>query len=622
MIGRWFRRRHRSSDGVADNVVDLRSPDVTVITSDQSPTLLRVDLGDGDTSLAVAEPVADGLIWVDAAGKIRVRNPRGRQGHYPVLVVPDEPWLNVLVNGIRVVGERVLEEKVQIQTRLLVQSPQSRLGMRISADGMEAVLDIEYASGERRVLTSTTPASRLKLEPRCIAVDPNPVLITQVKTELARNGITDGVVDDTIIEAFLSRRASGSLVVAHGIPPHPGTGTLESFRPDGLEGPWIVETGVVIGRRRPEPSRPGRTVRGEVLPAPVVRPIHEVKLGPGVTLMKHHTHLVANRPGVVIFDVDIVDVVTQHEKFSIAAADETSDASAQSIVVDGDLLVQGDIQGRMVVVSGSLIVHGDVRDADVVAGGAIIIRGLTRGSRVTMGLDAYARQLGRHHAERIVDGLYDLELTVKELGLAGERLGVVLERVMADRFQDVLESLGWFADVFIWPGLWWDGPLLHVTSSIRQQLAQTGARLAEDLLHLWSLRTELELSDWTVRAAPMGRTPHSTRFNAVEDSTIDATGTLTVGTARSSRLAAPIVVVESALVGGFVSAVERVEGGTLGSPSGTETSVAVTSEEGVVVAGVTHPGSVIVVGNHRHVVQTEYSATRWTLANVKGGDNK
>lgn len=615
-MGRWFKRRQHSSDRV-DVATPLR--DAALALSDPSQGLDLVDRHEADLSLAVAEPSTDGLVWVDTAGKIRVRNPRGPQGHYPVLVIPNEPWLKVSVNGIRAMGEVVLEEKAQIQVRLKVQSPQSRVRVRISPDGMEAIFDIEYAPGERRVLSATSAAMRLRLEPRRIVVDPVPVLLMQVKTELARAHVTAGLVDDAILESFLSQRASGSLVVARGVPPHQGSGTLESFRPDGLQGLWIVETGEVIGRRRPDPPLPGRTVRGDVLPAPVARPVHEIMLGPGVTLMKHHTHLVANRPGAVIFDEDIVDVVTQHERPSIDADD---DASSESVVVDGDLLVHGDIQGRKVVVSGSLTVRGTVRDADVVAGEAIEIQGSTEGSQVTIGLDVYARQSIRHHTARVVDGLYDLELTVKELGLARERLGAVLERVVAERFGDVVESLMWFSQVSLWPGLWWDGPLLNLTADIRDYLIRTGPELANELLHLWSLRTELELCEWAVKAIPMGRLPHKTWFNTVQDSTIDAPGTLTVGSARSSRLVAHDVVVQSAVVGGFISAAERVECGTLGSPEKTETSVAIASEEGVVTAHVTHPGAVIVVGSHRHVARTEYSATQWTLSTVKGGDNK
>ncbi len=553
----------------------------------------------------------DGLVWVDGAGQIQIRNPRRRRGHYPVLVVPDWDWLRVSINGTRVVGERVLEEGTRVHVRLLVQAPQSRLVITVTPDGMEAVLNVAYAAGERRVLMPTTPSTRLVLEARRIAVDPPPATLAQVRTELVRTGITEGIVDSATIEAFLTPLKSGSLVVARGTPPHPGGGTLESFRPAGLDGPWIVDTGTTIGRRQPDPARPGRSVRGELLPAPLIRTGREVQLGSGVTVMTHGTHLVANRPGAVVFDATIVDVVAQQEMPAVGAASDV-------LAIDGDLVVRGDIRGRTVVVSGNLTVAGDVRGADVVVGGAVVVRGATVDSRVTLGLERYVRQGIRYHTTRIVDGLYDLELTVEELAALGDRLGAVMARVVVDKFSDVLESLAWVKEVSRWPGLRWDGAWINLAATIHQHLA-AGEELVHMLTHLWSLRTEFEMRDPVVETLPMGRIPHPTGFHRVETSSIDATDSLTVDSARSSHLAAGSLVATD-VVGGFVSVVERVQCETLGDLAGTETSVEVASKDGVVAAASAYPGVLVVIGGLRHALRTPRQTMQLSYAALKGGD--
>ncbi|NMP24390.1 FapA family protein [Sulfobacillus harzensis] len=600
MIDRWF-KRWRATGPSLPPVTTATSPDPHVVPPASPPQPLR------------SLEAHDGLIWVDSAGKLQIRNPRGRHGHYPVVVVPDWDWLRVSVNGSRVVGEHVLEENTRVHVRLLVQAPQSRLTITVSPDGMEAVLNVAYVVGERRTLVPSTPSPRLTLEPRRIVVEPPPVTLAQVHTDLARAGITAGIVDAATIEAFLARHESGALVVARGVAPQPGGGTLESFRPEGLEGPWRVVTGETIGRRRPAPARAGQTVRGEALPAPMIQPGHEVRLGPGVTVMTHGTHLVATRPGVVIFDAHVVDVVAQHEMAAIGAASDV-------LAVDGDLVVRGTIQGRTVVVSGNLTVHGDLRNAEVVVGGGITVAGTTAESRVTVGLERYVRDGIRHHTTRVVDGLYDLELTVDELRSLGPRLGEVLARVVADKFTDVLESLAWLQTASRWPGLRWTGPLVDLAAEIQHHL-MAGEELDHVLGHLWSLRTELEMCDPVVDAVPMGRIPHATGFSTVENSSIDATGTLTVDSARSSRLAAASVIATRAVVGGFVSATERVQCETLGVVEGTETSIEIASADGVVEADSAYPGVLVVIGGLRHTLRTPHRPLHLTYATLKGGDH-
>ena len=598
MIDRWFKRRQRDRSGSSLPVEERTH--VPSPPSDPAPS-------------RHAEEGHDGRIWVDAVGKIQVRNPRSRHGHYPVMVVPDSDWLSVSVNRSPVIGERVVEQNSRIQVRLLVQAPQSQVTVTIAPDGMEATLHVSYVSGERRALMPTKPSTRLVLEARRIAIEPPPVTLAQVRTELSRAGITAGLVPHAAIESFLARHESGSLVVARGVPPYPGGGTLESFRPDGLEGPWVVDTGTTIGRRRPDPARPGRSVRGEVLPAPMIWPDREVHLGPGVTVMTHATDLVANRSGVVVFDAHIVDVVGQHEMSAV-------EAGADILVIDGDLVVHGDVQDRTIVVAGNLTVEGDIRGADVVVGGALAALGATVDSRVTLGLARYVRERVHYHTARIVDGLYDLELTVNDLGDLGERLGAVVARVVSEKFFDVMESLSWIKTASCWPGLRWSGPLVNLASAIYQHL-QSGEELVHILSHLWSLRTELDMCEPVIEETPMGRTLQLTRFHQVENSFLDGTGTLTVDKAQSSRLTAGTVVVTGSVVGGLISAAERVQCEILGDVEGTETRVEVNSDDGQVEASSAYPGVLVVIGGLRHTLRTPRQTLRLTRGTLQGGDS-
>ncbi len=353
-MARWFRWFSRSTP-LTTQVVAVSAP---VAIFHKSPEVVRQ-----------LRPVErrDGLVWIDAAGKIQIRNPQGQDGHYPVLDVPNWDAVRVSVNGKLCVGQRVLEEGMIVQTRCLVQAPESRFEIVTSPSEMEATLVVMYRAGERRVLEPTLPARRLAIRPRIIPIEPIPVTFSQVEMALARVGVTAGLIDLREIERFLATRTSGSLVIAQGIPPRPGGATIEMFGPAPFENQWMVEAGAVIGRRHIRSAREGVTITGRRLPAPI-EPEREIRLGRGVTVMTHEPHLVAARPGLVVFESGVLDVVGQDEMPSLMPGDDI-------LFIDGDLSVHGDVSGRRLVVLGNLSIEGDLTDSRVVAGGAVVVGG-------------------------------------------------------------------------------------------------------------------------------------------------------------------------------------------------------------------------------------------------------
>lgn len=561
----------------------------------------------------------DGLLWVDQALKVQVTNPKGADGRYPVMEVPDTDSVVVTVNGDRVVGERVVEETDSIQIRLPVVAPRAVTTVTVSPDGMEAVLTVSYSQGERRILPSTTPAPRLTIAPNVYPIDPMRVTLAQVRTELARCQVTEGIIPADAIEAFLDRGESDTLVVARGRQPTPGFGTLEVLQPDEVSGLWVVEPGAIIGRRLAEPARPGMTVMGHEYFAPSVLPGHEVRIGPGVALMGRGTYLVAHCKGYVVCDSQIVDVVPQHELDDVGP-------DGEPLVAMGDLTIRGDIVGRQVLASGNLQVFGDVRQADIAVGGAIHIRGTTTDATITMGIGRYASQRSRHHITRLIDGLHDLELTIEELQRRvrpdGPDLTAVLARVIPTKFADILESLAALESAMKWPLVQWFEGLARAIDLIRQHFVDD---LADDMIRasLWALRAELEGFDRSslVEEIPTGRAPKPIRFQSVIHSVVDGMAPMTFDAVQGSRVTADAVVVHGEVIGGFITARHRVEAAQLGDPDNTETSIEVTDASGHVAADSVFPGVVVVVAGERHQLKFPRFGAVWQDGSLKGGDN-
>lgn len=584
----WYRKRRGAGLAVGDN------------GSDYDHTS-RAE----SSSLRFLEPL-HGLVWVDNAGKIRATNPQGAHGRYAVLVVPDGDLVRVTVNGKALnAGEHVIEERDRVQVRMAVQAADASVDIHLTAEGMEATLTVNYKVGERLVLAPTTPSVRLVLWPDAVPIEPSRVTLTQVRNDLARAGVVVGVVAPEEIQRFLERGKSGTMVVARGTAPRPGAGSLEIFEPDGLAGAWQVETGTIIGRRRRDPARPGVTVTGTSIPAPAISPGHETFLGPGVVVMDHGTHLVASRHGQVVFSPTMVDVVSRHE------CDEIT-PSTEVLMVEGDLKVHGSIRGRLVVVSGNLSVAGDIRRAEIVAGGGVEVRGSTEDSAISMGLWQYAQRSSGHHVTRIIDGLYDLELTIQQLereagALKGHRFGQVLYRIASQKFTDVSESITWLQEAYHWPSLHWSEGFERIIRQLGQQWACDMLSGMESLESLMSLRAQLEFLDTAelVHEVPTAHLPFKTRFHHVLRSHIEGQDELIVDSAHATRMTSRGVIrVQGPLVGGFLSSQSGILADQLGSESFVETSVEVTSSEGVIEAQVAYPGVVMVVAGERRMIDS------------------
>lgn len=240
----------------------------------------------------------------------------------------------------------------------------------ISADGMEALLDIVPAQG------NGAPVSKIA-----------------ILAALAENGIGEGAIPEVIEAALLAGKAE-RLVIARGTEPEHGLdGYLESLVKEVRSRvPKADETGkidfrdlgdiVVVQANEPimlrqpaTPGKPGRTLFGESIPAV---PGKDVMFGgklPGATVAPGNPNLlqaaitgqpIVVRGGMMVEPVYKVDVV---------------DISTGNITFDGTVIVKGDVHANMTInATGDIQIGGTVEMASLIAGGSIVVKGGVMGS--------------------------------------------------------------------------------------------------------------------------------------------------------------------------------------------------------------------------------------------------
>lgn len=448
------------------------------------------------------------------------------------MLAPDDPFVQVIVNGRRVKGLVVVEASDTVRIRCRIEAPETRVAIDVAPDEMEARLVLSYRPGTRRFVLPTEPSLLLTIDPVVVPIEPVPATLAHVRAELTRHGIVAGLIDSAVIQAFLDRRESGSWLIARGQPPQPGLDPWQAEPAASGPGPWYVEPGQIIARRHADPARGGYTVRGS--PAlPTEQPGQTiVQCGPGVTVMAHRAHFVATRAGLVVLRPDVVDVIPQWEWATV-------EAGPDPLVVDGDLVVKGTVAARPLIVTGNLSVQGDILGADVVVGGSLTVSGSVKDAVITMGIDRYAHRLATEHLQRAIDGLYDLEATLHELEpRVGDRLATILRQVIPRKFGDVLDSLAWLVQATEWPTLTWDAGFKRTIRQVDATLSPTGLSELTSTSPLWAWRDELEAIDGTdlVHLRPQGRQVGVAYFHTVERSHIDSPSAVIYTKAHQSTI--------------------------------------------------------------------------------------
>lgn len=288
--------------------------------------------------------------------------------------------------------------------------------------GVEEVVHELDAAGHReldldaiaRVLDTGEPGAVAALDPRrrsgCVevvvaddghtavlAVHPPgdlapPLSVDHVTAALTSAGVKLGV--DHLLLDTLPLDVAAEYLVATGWPPVPGQdGRVEYLlelarefrpepRPDGgvdfhavATIPDVEEDQLLAVLVDPTPGIPGRTVRGELVPAEPGTPV-ELPTGHNVWVSEDGRHLHAATNGLLEVDGGQLSVRPEY------TVDGDVDYGTGSVCFSGDVVVRGSVRpGFSVHAGGRVVVMGDVEEAEVRGGALVWVRGAVVGER-------------------------------------------------------------------------------------------------------------------------------------------------------------------------------------------------------------------------------------------------
>lgn len=251
-----------------------------------------------------------------------------------------------------------------VQSLQIADTVDAVASVEISADGMQAYLDIAPAEGGI------------------------PVTVEDILKQLADLGIADGIDSDSITAA-ITRGAANGQIVARGVEPvHGKDGYFENVFPKMRNRvPRIEESGqadyrelgeivvvqpgdALVRRHPPLPGVAGLTLRGDLLAANEGKAVVFGNNLKGVMASPDDPDLlvaaIAGQP------VELGDSVAVEPVFSVR---EVTTASG-NIHFDGNVVIKGDVAANMTVqASGDIVIEGVAELATLIAGGNIVVKG-------------------------------------------------------------------------------------------------------------------------------------------------------------------------------------------------------------------------------------------------------
>lgn len=310
----------------------------------------------------------------------------------------------VLVNGEIVTSKTRVGPDDVVEVTPDTREPSVDLEVALSDDRLKAYLNVVKTKGVHVAVVDIPPQSSLTPRGRIVdrpePADPDEEEILAV---LEAEGVTYGI-DAVVVKEIAAGKRRGRQVVARGIAPQPGVDGWIDFKFEREEQVPAVdpETGrvdflareelpsaevgdVVAVRHPPREGKAGRSVLGDVLPAPSPKDV-KLQAREGTEIASDGETVVATQAGRPLRKGEQLFVLKEYN------VNGNVDLHTGNITFKGDVVVSGDVEERLQVqASGRIAVRGSVVRARLVAECGIKVHGQLIGAKVYAGAFAYSR---------------------------------------------------------------------------------------------------------------------------------------------------------------------------------------------------------------------------------------
>ncbi|MBD7907421.1 DUF342 domain-containing protein [Sporosarcina sp. Sa3CUA8] len=530
----------------------------------------------------------------------------------------------VIVNGEKIDGRKRVSESDIVHIRTIDELTRAQLSISVREHGALALLTVSPGKKITRTVKDTEYTCNLAVETNDVHEVVNDVSQRMIRDACEQLGIS-APLDKRVLWEACETVVPYEAIIARGIFPKPGLdGDVEvQIDVDGItladEGKvnyreqtsmQLVQSGQLVAAVLPPiPGQSGEDVFGNEIPAEDGKTA-TIRLGKNVVQTGNHIfancsgNLVLERMDHAIF-IDIADSLE---------VDEVNFASG-NIHFDGDVTVKGSVShGCLLDVTGVLEIGGEVSKAEVFAGKAIHVAGHVSSSTVEMGQQQSPDAKYAIELEGMLPILCKLGSFIQDIAafrkvelssLDGQELKKLFRIGFGDSysaFQEQLQTFSQRREPIPTDSDWHE--LQSTLYNIFVNTLNSGVKDGREFLDLVSKAQQMAARHLPKRTSTTERLslPYAVNSTLKCAGTIEITGN---GLAQCNVHAQLDLLAEGVCRGGELVADRHVSIRECGSKRGGQTIVR-TSEEGSIVIGIAHAGTVLMVGEQSyHLLKTQ-----------------
>lgn len=346
-----------------------------------------------------------GSAWVKD-GKVYVQNP---QGDAPPATVTPGTGVRLFVNGTEKHGATPIREEDEIVIEPDFRQEPGKVTVMVAPNKFKAFVDVCLTKLVKHNILDADPQQNLTIETSAETEEVMPLDKEGLRTLLAENGVTYGILEETLSSLYI-QPSNGRSLIAEGINPEPSIDEKVEFhfnlteegKPVISENGTVdyrdlgrfssVEAGALLATKRPGiPGKPGYRVNGEEI-HPIPPKTVELEAGHGAALSADGQSVTATISGRPVFRQSGSRCIISVDPQLIIKGDVN--LTTGNVNFRGNVKITGNVHEAMKVeAAGDVSIGGEVAEAVIDAQGNVNVRSIISSSVRAGGQAVYYEKL-------------------------------------------------------------------------------------------------------------------------------------------------------------------------------------------------------------------------------------
>lgn len=305
----------------------------------------------------------DGLIEI-VDNQFIISNPVNG-GLEPKLIIPKHDNISILLNGVKVVGEKSLQENDEVKVESQEIKPfEYSLSYTVSDDKLYALVKKDIIKGEQYTVKDAKKSNTIEVSFVKEKFE-NPIPESEIINSFSEEDFQGDIIEENVKTLSLSEEVN-EIAILKGIEPFYGEQAYYERKVEETEFNFFPK-GVLLGTlKEAKPAKNGIDIFGEEIV--VDFKTKELELGDGIK--KEGNNIYSDKDGRLIFSEDKIKIVPQ-----LVIPRDLTPEDGLVMFDEGDVLIQGSAcEGSFIRASGVVMIEGGAYHTNIISEDGVSVK--------------------------------------------------------------------------------------------------------------------------------------------------------------------------------------------------------------------------------------------------------